>query len=204
MTAITNQEELRAVIGDKIEELEAKVSDCLDEFSREFIQKSPFLILSTSDAEGRCDASPKGDAPGFVEIVDDRTIVIPDRPGNKLAYGHENVLANPHVGLLFMIPGTTETLRINGKAELDSSESLREQLAARGKPATLAIRVTIEECFFHCSKAFIRSNLWKPDSWAEQPHKVSFGQIMVKRANLPEDAGKALDDAIEADYKENL
>lgn len=204
MTKISNNEELRAVIGDKIEQLEVKVSDRLDEFSREYIQKSPFLILSTADAGGRCDASPKGDAPGFVEIVDDRTIIIPDRPGNKLAYGHENVLANPHVGLLFMIPGTTETLRINGTAELDSSEELRAKLAARGKPATLAIRVHIEECFFHCSKAFIRSDLWKPDSWAQEPHKVSFGRVMAKKGNLPDEAVQAIDDAIETDYRENL
>lgn len=204
VTTISNNVELRAVIGDKIEMLEAKVSDRLDEFSREYIQKSPFLILSTADAEGRCDASPKGDAPGFVEIVDDRTLIIPDRPGNKLAYGHENVLANPYVGLLFMIPGTTETLRINGSAELDSSEELRDKLAARGKPATLAIRVNIEECFFHCSKAFIRSDLWKPDSWAQTPYKVSFGKIMAKKENLPDEAADALDEAIENDYRENL
>ncbi|MBO6655812.1 MAG: pyridoxamine 5'-phosphate oxidase family protein [Pseudomonadales bacterium] len=204
MTVINTYDALRKIIGDKVDALEAKVVDHVDEFAREFIEKAPFLILSTSDAEGNCDASPKGDAPGFVEIVDDKTILIPDRPGNKLAYGHENVLANPHVGLLFMIPGTTETLRINGRAELDASEPLREQLAARGKPATLVIRVTVDQCFFHCSKAFLRSGLWKPDTWAEKPHTVSFGTIYAKKANLPEEAGKALDDAIEADYRDNL
>lgn len=204
MTTIKTNEALREVIGEKIELLEAKVSDQLDEFARDFINNSPFLILSTADAEGRCDASPKGDAPGFVDIIDDKTIVVPDRPGNKLAYGHENILANPRVGLLFMIPGTTETLRINGKAELDASEELLDKLAARGKPAVLALRVTIEECFFHCSKAFIRSNLWKPDTWPKEPYKVSFGEIMAKRENLPEEAAKALDEAVEADYKENL
>lgn len=204
MSIIQSNEGLRKVIGDKVDALEAKVSDRIDEFALEFIQKSPFLILSTSDRDGNCDASPKGDQPGFVEVLDDRTILIPDRPGNKLAYGHENVLENPHVGLLFMIPGTTETLRINGSAELDSSDDLREQLAARGKPATLVIRVSVDQCFFHCSKAFIRSGLWKPDTWLETPHKVSFGTIYARKENLPEEAGKALDEAIEADYRDNL
>ena len=204
MAIIRSNAQLREVIGEKIPGLEAKVSDRLDEFTRAYIEKSPFLILSTADAEGRCDASPKGDAPGFVEVVDDRTLIIPDRPGNKLAYGHENVLTNPHIGLLFMIPGTSETLRINGTAELDTSEELGTQLSARGKPAVIAIRVTIEECFFHCAKAFIRSGLWQPETWSETPHRVSFGKIMAKRENLPEETARALDEAIETDYKTNL
>ena len=114
------------------------------------------------------------------------------------------MLANPHVGLLFMIPGTSETLRINGTAELDTSEELGTQLSARGKPAVIAIRVTIEECFFHCAKAFIRSGLWQPETWSDTPYKVSFGKIMAKRENLPEETARALDEAIETDYKENL
>jgi len=143
MSVIKTNEALRGVIGDKVDALEAKVTDHIDEFAREFIERSPFLILSTADADGNCDASPKGDAPGFVKILDKKTILIPDRPGNKLAYGHENVLSNPHVGLLFMIPGTTETLRVNGRAELDASDELRDQLAARNKPATLVLRVGV-------------------------------------------------------------
>ena len=148
MSLITNIEELRAVIGEEIPGLGEKNIDELDSFAIEFIEKSPFLILTTSDNEGRCDASPKGDSPGFVWVLDKKTIVIPDRPGNKLAYGHLNILENPHVGIIFMIPGTSETLRINGKAELDSSPDLLNDLSARGKPAVLAIRVDIEECFF--------------------------------------------------------
>ena len=130
-----------------------------------FIERCPFLVLSTSDRSGRVDASPKGDAPGFLSVVDEKTLLIPDRPGNRLAYGHLNVLENPQVGLLLVIPNTSETLRINGKAELSADPELLESLAARGKPAVLAIRVTVEECFFHCGKAFIRSGLWKPDEW---------------------------------------
>lgn len=201
---ISNIEELRSVIGEEIPGLEEKNIDHLDSFAIEYIEKSPFLILTTSDANGHCDASPKGDAPGFVQVVDNRTILIPDRPGNKLAYGHLNVLENPQVGVLFMIPGTTETLRINGRAELDATQGLLEQLTARGKPAVLAIRVTVQECFFHCSKAFIRSDLWKPESWQAEPHKVSFGKIFASRKELSDEVAEAFDAQIEADYQNNL
>jgi predicted pyridoxine 5'-phosphate oxidase superfamily flavin-nucleotide-binding protein len=113
---ITDIEGLRDIIYEPSPGLEAKNIPYLDEFACEFIEKSPFIILSTSDADGRCDGSPKGDAPGFVEVVDPHTLLIPDRPGNRLAYGHKNILANPNVAVLFCIPGTTETLRVSGKA----------------------------------------------------------------------------------------
>jgi predicted pyridoxine 5'-phosphate oxidase superfamily flavin-nucleotide-binding protein len=129
-----------------------------------------------------------------------RTLVIPDRPGNKLVFGHLNILRNPHVGLIFMIPGTPETLRVNGRAELTRDPQLLKRLAARGRPAILATRVEIDECFFHCAKAFIRSNLWKPDRWGEK-HRVSFGEMFG--AGNP-DAVKAIDNAIKTDYRDNL
>ena len=203
MSVLNSNEDLREVIGEKFPGLEEKNIDHIDDFAREFIERSPFLVMSTSDKDGRCDASPKGDAPGFVEILDEKTVVIPDRPGNKLAYGHENILSNPHIGLLFCIPGTSETLRVNGRAELDSSPELLEKLAARGKPAVLAIRVTVQECFFHCGKAFIRSDLWKPEAWGT-PHKVSFGAMYAARKNASADVEKAIDDSIAEDYKNNL
>jgi PPOX class probable FMN-dependent enzyme len=134
-------EELRAVVGPNIPGIELKVQDHLDEFAREFVSCSPFLVLSTAGADGRQDASPKGDGPGFVLVENERTIVIPDRPGNKLVFGLQNILANPRVGLLFLIPGTNETLRVAGRAELTRDPELLQRLAARGKPAVLAIRV---------------------------------------------------------------
>ena len=203
MSIIQNESELRDLIGHTVPGLEEKNIDFIDHFAREFIERCPFLVLSTSDDEGRQDASPKGDAPGFVEVLDDKTLLIPDRPGNKLAYGHENILKNPRVGLLFMIPGTSETLRINGRAELDSSEELRAQLEARGKPAVLVIRVTVDECFFHCAKAFIRSRLWQPDEWAT-PHKVSFGKMFAERKKLTDDVADAIDESVEEGYKNDL
>jgi PPOX class probable FMN-dependent enzyme len=197
-------ERLRAIVAEPNPGIELKIYDHVFDEARAYIARAPFLVLSTSDADGHLDASPKGDAPGFVVVDDDHTITIPDRPGNHLAYGLTNMVRNPRVGVLFMIPGTTETLRVNGRAELRSDPELLERLSARGKPAVLAIRVTVEECFFHCSKAFIRSNLWKPDSWPER-QKISFGAMLAKRIaaedpNLPQ----VIDDAVEDDYRTNL
>lgn len=180
-----------------------KISDRLDAHATDFIARAPFLVLSTANAEGRADASPKGDAPGFVWIEDERTLVIPDRPGNKLAMGLENIVSNPHVGLLFMIPGTDETLRINGRAELSNDPALLERLAARGRPAVLAIRVEVEECFFHCAKAFIRSKLWQPDTWGER-HRVSFGRMLAEKLGADDDAARQIDERIQSNYENEL
>jgi len=201
--AIRTSEALREVIGEGFPGLDLKNQPLLDEFAIDFIARSPLLVLSTSDATGNLDASPKGDAAGFVMVEDERTIVIPDRPGNKLAYGHLNVLANPKVGVLFLIPGTPETLRVNGSAELTADPVLLERLAARGKPAVLALRVHVDECFFHCAKAFIRSAAWKPETWPERV-KVSFGRMLAKRTGADEKVVEAVDHAVETDYRDNL
>ena len=197
-------EELRAVIGDEIPGLQDKNIDYLDNFAIDFIKESPFIVLSTSDKDGRLDASPKGDDPGFVKVLDNKTLVIPDRPGNKLAYGHRNVIENPRVGLIFFIPKTSETLRINGTAELDASPELLEELAARGKPAVLGIKVNVEECFFHCGKAFIRSGLRQPEKWRDEKYKVSFGEMYAARTEANKEVADVVDAAIEDDYKNNL
>ena len=201
--AITDNDGLRAVVGAEFPGLSEKNQDHLNEFAVDFLARAPFLVLSTADQQGNIDASPKGDGPGFVLVENDRTLVIPDRPGNKLAYGHQNILSNPKVGVLFMIPGTPETLRVNGTATLTADPALLERLAARGKPAVLAIRVHVEECFFHCAKAFIRAGLWKHEAWPE-PHKVSFGKMFAKQRGGDAKSAMQLDAAIEADYRDNL
>jgi PPOX class probable FMN-dependent enzyme len=201
--AIRTVEALRAIVGAEIPGVALKNEDRLGEFALDFIARSPFLVLSTSDAAGNVDASPKGDASGFVLALDERTLVIPDRPGNKLAYGHQNILTNPKVGVLFVIPGTPETLRVNGTAELTADPELLARLAARGRPAVLAIRVHVEECFFHCGKAFLRSQLWKPESWPER-QRISFGRMFARKTGAGENAARAIDAAIEADYRDNL
>jgi hypothetical protein len=200
---IASVDALREVVGQPRKGLDAKVIGQLDAFAVDFLSKCPFLVMSTADSQGRLDASPKGDAPGFVLIESDTTIVIPDRPGNKLVYGHLNILSNPQIGVLFMVPGTSETLRINGRAELTTDPELLERLAARGRPAILAIRVQIEECFFHCAKAFIRSKLWKPDSWLEG-YRVSFGEIMAARTGADAQVARKFDELIEVGYREDL
>jgi uncharacterized protein len=200
---ISSTAELRSIIGEPGELVPKKVMHTLDQMAADFIRRSPFLVLATTDAEGNLDASPKGGSPGFVAIEDELTLAIPDRKGNKLIFGLQNILANPHVGLIFMIPGTDETLRVNGTAELTSDPAVCERLTARGAAAKLAIRVHIEQCFFHCAKAFLRSQLWKPETWT--PHKiVSFGKQFAAKTGASDDVAKQIDEAIARDYRENL
>jgi PPOX class probable FMN-dependent enzyme len=204
---IETVEQLREVIAEPIPEIASKVSSTIDHRARAYLAKAPFLVLSTADAGGNIDASPKGDEPGFVLVEDERTLVIPDRPGNKLAMGLRNILDNPHVGILFMIPGTNETVRVNGRAELTNDPELLDRLAARGKPAVIAIRVHVEECFFHCAKAFLRSKLWKAESWPEK-HRISFGEMFAERMGADDDSkpqlAATIDELIEQDYCDNL
>ena len=221
---IRTEAQLRAVIGDEVPGIADKNIDHLDQFALDYISKSSFLMLSTADAQGNMDTSPKGDAAGFVEAVDAHTLLIPDRPGNKLAYGHLNILQNPQLSLIFLIPGTPETLRVAGLGSLTADPAVLARLAARGKPATLALEVKVTEVFFHCAKAFIRSKLWQPESWSER-HKVSFGEMFAKNrrakmasADKDESPGlsigdsdtpdevlaEVIDSAVEQDYRENL
>ena len=201
--AISNLETLRSIIGSPIPGLGLKNQDTISEEARAYIERSPFLVLATCDAEGKLDASPKGDEPGFCLIEDERTLVIPDRPGNKLVYGLQNILVNPRVGVIFMLPGTPETVRVNGTATLTADPELLARLAARGKPAVLAIRIQVEECFHHCAKAFLRSKLWKPETWSERM-KISFGKMAARRMKLGDDVAAKFDAAVEDDYRNNL
>ena len=201
--AIDDLTALRRIIGEPIPGLGQKNQNLISDEAREYIERAPFLVLATSDAQGNLDASPKGDGPGFCLIEDERTLVIPDRPGNKLAYGLENILSNPRVGVIFVLPGTPETVRVNGTATLTADPDLLARLAARGKPAVLAIRIQVEECFHHCAKAFIRSQLWKPESWSTRL-KISFGKMAAKRFKLGDDVAEKFDAAVEDDYRNNL
>jgi PPOX class probable FMN-dependent enzyme len=200
---ITSVEQIRALVGEFNPSAQLKVSDALDAHARAFVARSPFLLLSTSDADGRADVSPKGDHAGFVAVEDERTLLIPDRSGNRLIFGLQNILANPQVGLLFLIPGTGETLRVNGRAHLTGDPAIRERLSSRGKPALLAIRVEVEECFFHCAKAFLRAALWKPETWPKDV-KVSFGRIMADKLGSGDDVAQAIDVMIEENYRTDL
>jgi PPOX class probable FMN-dependent enzyme len=161
------------------------------------------VLLATSDADGYPDVSPKGDEPGFVAVDDDQTLLIPDRKGNKLIFGLQNLLANPRVALIFLVPGTEETLRVHGTAELTADPAVLERLSARGQPALLAIRVRVERCFFHCAKAFKRSGLWRPESWPARL-RISFGKMMAPKLGGGDELAHSIDRMIEEDYETNL
>jgi PPOX class probable FMN-dependent enzyme len=200
---IETLEQLRAIIPEPGKVTPLKIWKSIEPPARDFIARSPFLVLSTSDDEGRQDVSPKGDPAGFVLVEDEHTLLIPDRKGNKLAFGLQNILRNPHVGVLFVIPGTGETLRVNGTAEITTDPAVLERLPARGQPAVLAIRVRVEECFFHCAKAFIRSSLWKPEAWGDS-YRVSFGKMMAPKLGGDENLADLIDGMIEQDYRDGL
>ncbi len=177
-TSITTEAELREVIGSSNAVVQSKISPSLNELTRPFIERSPFMLLATSAADGTCDVSPRGDPAGFVHVIDERTLLIPERPGNKLADSLRNVLENPHVGLLFLIPGVGDTLRVNGRAVLTTDADLLGPLAVEGKTPKLGLLVEVDEVFTHCSKAFIRSDLWNPERHIERSELPSQGEIL--------------------------
>jgi len=174
---IRDEESLRKLLGEPSELVNAKVSDRLNEVTRRFVDRSPFVLLATAAADGSCDVSPRGDPPGFVRVLDERTLLIPERPGNRLADSLRNILVNPHVGLLFVIPGVGDTLRANGRATLVTDPELLEPSAVEGKTPKLGILVEVDQVFTHCSKAFIRSQLWNPDQFVDRAELPSSGEV---------------------------
>ncbi|MFI0454310.1 pyridoxamine 5'-phosphate oxidase family protein [Actinomadura sp. 6N118] len=164
-TEVTSEAELRELLGEVMPRAVSKERARLHDRDREWLAASPFCLIATSDLEGRCDVSPKGDPAGFTHVIDDTTIAIPDRPGNRRADGFRNILVNPHAGLIFLIPGRRETLRINGRARLVREAPFFDEMVVKGHRPQLALVVEVEEIFFHCAKAFMRSGLWKPETW---------------------------------------
>lgn len=166
-TEITTVDDLVGLVGEPNERARSKGRDRLLRVDRDWLAATPFCVLATADADGRCDASPKGDPAGqLVHVIDETTIAIAERPGNRRVDGYRNVLANPRVGLDFLIPGRGDTLRVNGRARLVSDAPFFDEMAVRGQRPLLALVVEIEEVFFHCAKAFLRSGLWQPETWA--------------------------------------
>jgi PPOX class probable FMN-dependent enzyme len=151
----------------------------------DFIANSPFFLIATADAEGNCDVSPKGDAAGVVKVLDARTLVVPDRPGNRRIDGHRNIIANPHIGLIFFIPGVDETLRVNGRCFISRDAELLETLVYQGKTPKLAMVVEIDEVYMHCARAFLRSGLWKPETWPNEDDIPTLAAIMCEQKDMP-------------------
>jgi uncharacterized protein len=175
--AITNVVELRELLGEPAEVVRAKLTDRLNDLTRQFVARSPFVLLATSAPDGTCDVSPRGDPPGFVRVLDERTLLLPERPGNRLADSLRNVLANPHVGLLFVIPGVGDTLRVNGRATIVTDQELLAPSAVEGKVPKLGLLIEVDEAFTHCSKAFLRSQLWDPERFVDRAELPTSGEI---------------------------
>jgi uncharacterized protein len=196
LSEITTEEELREALGGYATgRAVTKVRDTLHPLQAEWLRVSPFCVIATSDAVGNCDASPKGDPAGhLVHVLDERTVAIAERPGNKRADGYLNVLANPHVGIISLIPGRNDTLRINGRARLVRDAPFFDDLAVRGQRPVLAMVIEIDQVFSHCPKAFMRSGLWEPSTW--QPDAVPTTAALCKAV---QEAAETLEE-LEAHY----
>jgi PPOX class probable FMN-dependent enzyme len=193
-TTIDSVEELIGLLGTPGERAATKGRPALLQVDRDWLAASPFCVMATSDADGNCDASPKGDPPGqLVHVIDDRTIAIAERPGNRRADGYKNILANPHVGLNFLIPGRGDTLRINGRARLVSDAPFFDEVVVKGHRPVLAVVVEIDDVFFHCAKAFLRSGLWKPETWNPEA-KVPRRAVIAKEVEPNGMSVEQLDD----------
>lgn len=183
---IKTEEELRAVMGSPSTLVTRKELAELDSHARDFIGRSPFLLIGTTGADGRLDMSPKGDPPGFVHVLDERTLAIPDRLGNRRADTFSNLVVNDQIGLIFLIPGKQETLRVSGRAIIVRDLSIREKMAIDGKLPEFAIVVEVGQMFFHCAKCMIRSDLWKPERWPTLAGLPSLAETMVSAGKLQE------------------
>ena len=192
-TLITTPAQLTDLLGEPLERVRDKARSSLHDLDRDWLAASPFCVMATAGADGTCDASPKGDPAGeLVHVIDDTTIALAERPGNRRADGYRNILANPHVGLNFLIPGRGDTLRINGRALLVSDAPFFDELVVKGHRPVLAVVVEIEEVFHHCAKAFLRSQLWDPSTWAPE-RVVPRRALLAKALDVPDASVEELD-----------
>lgn len=201
---VSSEEELRSILGYPSEVASRKSISHLDQHCRDFISKAPFLLLATAHASGACDVSPRGDSPGFVVVLDDGCLIIPERPGNRRVDSMRNIFSNPQVGLIFIIPGLEETLRINGRASVVRDQELMLRMEANGRTPLLGIGVEVEECFIHCAKAFKRSQLWNKDSWPQKEDLPSTAQILADHVKLPGISAKEISESLHESYTKRL
>jgi PPOX class probable FMN-dependent enzyme len=200
---IGSPEEVAALYGPPVDAVVSKIVDHLDGHCRDFIARSPFVLVATADEGGNCDVSPKGGGPGFVAVLDESRLAIPDAPGNRLVYSLRNVIASGRAGLLFLIPGMEETLRVNGRACLTRDPAVLELLGREDKAPKVAVGVQVEEAFLHCAKAFKRSALWRPDEWPDRAGLASAAQIWRDHMAL-DMSTQDVQDFVDDDYTNNL
>jgi PPOX class probable FMN-dependent enzyme len=202
-TEVTDPAKLREIVGEVLPQAAQKERSRLHEHDRAWLAASPYCVVATSDAEGNCDASPKGDPAGkLIHVLDDATVAIPERKGNHRVDGYHNVLANPHVGLLSLLPGRRETLRINGRARVVSDAPFFDGMVVKGHKPVLALVVEIDTIFFHCGKASMRSGIWKPETWT--PEAVPVHARMVKDTQVTEQTYEELVDKYGPQYEKGL
>ena len=203
MAQLKSLDDLRRVIAEPRATTRSKILDALDEQSIEFLKRCPFALVGTVSANGTLEVSPKGDEPGFIRVEDPRTLLIPERIGNNLAFGLTNMLANGKIGMICLVPATGETLRISGTAEIYDDADLVASLSSLGKPALLATRVRIQHCYFHCARSIVRAKLWDPKAWPPAS-RVSFGKIIAPRVGAGEDVAAQIDASVEGAYTTRL
>ncbi|UPK04359.1 MSMEG_1061 family FMN-dependent PPOX-type flavoprotein [Bradyrhizobium sp. 170] len=203
MSQVKTVEQLRNVLPEPRETTKAKILPFLDEQAIDFLQTCPFGLMATAGRDGPIEVSPKGDEPGFVRVEDERTVLLPERAGNNLAFGLQNILETGRIGMIFLRPRTGETLRLSGRAEIFDDAELLATLGKPGRPALLAIRIHVERCYFHCARSVIRSHLWEPDRWPEAK-RISFGKIFAARTGGDEDQAAKIDAFVETGYTTNL
>ena len=200
---VVDLDELIAICGEPAPAITSKIIDHLDPHCRDFISRSPFFLLSTADAAGRCDVSPRGGPPGFVEALDEHRLLFANAKGNQLIDSMRNICQTGRAGLLFLIPGVSETLRINGRACLTRDpEVLSRHVVQEGRPPAIAVGVEVEEAFLHCAKAFIRSSLWQPETWPTVDSMARPAQIWKDHMALPDVTLEAVESLIDESYRE--
>ncbi|MCC7546367.1 MAG: pyridoxamine 5'-phosphate oxidase family protein [Burkholderiales bacterium] len=204
MARIESVERLRELLGEPGALVRSKFHEALTEQAIAFIARAPMLFLATARADGTPAVSPKGDSPGFVHVEDPRTLLLPERKGNKLIFSLQNILANSAVELIFLVPGTGETLRVAGHAELDDDAGLCARFIEHGRPALLVTRIHLHRCYFHCAKAFLRSRLWQPQSWSRTALRVSFGREIAQAGGLAAADVDAFDQGVHERYRTDL
>ena len=203
MARIGTKEELRRIIAEPRPATRVKVLDALDEQSIEFLKRCPFALVGTTSADGTVEVSPKGDEPGFIRVEDAKTLLIPERVGNNLAFGQNNIIDTGQIGIIALVPATGETLRISGTAEIHDDPDLVASLSSLGKPALLATRVRIKHCYFHCARSIVRAKLWDPKAWPA-PGRISFGKIIAPRIGESEAVAAQIDANVEGAYTTRL